>query len=632
MISTKAFGMGVDISDIQIVYHHAPSGLLPDYVQEIGRVARKPEIKGFATLNYSSQDQRYTKALHGMSAIRQYQIKEVLKKIHKTYLKNNKNRNLLLSVDDFGHIFENALDLDQKVLTALMMIEKDYLAKNRFNVIIARPKKLFVKVYARVSDQDMNTLNGRYLNTFRLLEIAGNGNNIIEIDLDTLWYDHFVNKSFPILKREFYTGNLFKDDHITLIPQLKISFERLDSFNNIFNKFQRLLDLVQIVISDTQGFFKQCDFQRKLNNILIDSEKAEKLSKFILSSYSGRLIQPGVIEQNAFLQQRKSIDGFEYRVFNNQYLSSFSALIRRFKDLFGNTDSSIVERYVTNKEANSINYVRLGYFIEILELGTFEIKGGENPMVFIRINDPDRIERDSINPSYSNSLLSKTLERYDLSNQIFDHFFLRSFTNAERWDFIEDFFLGSDVDSLLDKYKGGEAINIDIIEALKKKDLLVAEVSSEQNDDYHVNIFYPNSETYYFLNNPLTITSESGVRTKKISEWLNEDPMLFDMVRRTTPFKVNKDVYDILISRLNAHHQEYLKKVLGLKFKIEFRGYSKFVKAIVPYNTKPVEFYKWWCLNMENVFMTVEEKIKLFNKVYRLKSEVLKTEHKKLIN
>jgi hypothetical protein len=70
----------------------------------------------------------------------------VLKKIHKNYLKNNKNRNLLLSVDDFGHIFENSADLDQKVLTALMMIEKDYLAKNRFNVIIARPKKLFVKV------------------------------------------------------------------------------------------------------------------------------------------------------------------------------------------------------------------------------------------------------------------------------------------------------------------------------------------------------------------------------------------------------------------------------------------------------------------------------------------------------
>jgi ATP-dependent DNA helicase RecQ len=469
MISTKAFGMGVDISDIQVVYHHAPSGLLPDYVQEIGRVARKPELNGFASLNYSSQDQRYTKALHGMSALRQYQIKEVIKKIYKAYLKNDKNRNLLLSVDDFGHIFEDAIDLDQKVLTALMMIEKDYLAKNRFNVIIARPKKLFVKVFARISDIHLNVLQKKYPNTHRILTSLNNGNNIIELDLDKLWYDFFVNKSFPMLKRDFYTGNLFKDDNIEVIPQLKMSFERLDTFLNISQELQSFFNTVQSIFATTQGYFKQADLQVKLNSVLQDDEKAEKLSKFILSSYSGRLIQPGVIEPNAFLQQRRSIDGFDYRVFSTQYLASFTSLLKRLNSLFENTDYAIVDRFVTNKETNAITYVRLGYFLEMLELGTFEIKGGENPMVFIRINDPYRIEKDSNNPRYSNSLLSKTLERHSLSNQIFDHFFLRSFSNSERWDFIEDFFLGSDVDTLLEKHKGGDVNNIDIIEYLKKK-------------------------------------------------------------------------------------------------------------------------------------------------------------------
>jgi ATP-dependent DNA helicase RecQ len=469
MISTKAFGMGIDISDIQVVYHHAPSGLLPDYVQEIGRVARKPELNGFASLNYSSQDQRYTKALHGMSALRQYQIKEVIKKIFKAYQKNDKNRNLLLSVDDFGHIFEDAIDLDQKVLTALMMIEKDYLAKNRFNVIIARPKKLFVKVFARISDIHLNVLQNKYSSTHRILTSLNNGNNIIEIDLDKLWYDFFVNKSFPILKRDFYTGNLFKDDNIDVIPQLKMSFERLDTFQHISQELQSFFNTVQSIFATTQGYFKQADLQKKLNLVIQDNEKSEKISKFILSSYSGRLTQPGVIEPNAFLQQRRSIDGFDYRVFSTQYLASFTSLLQRLNGLFENTDYAIVDRFVTNKETNAINYVRLGYFLEMLELGTFEIKGGENPMVFIRINDPYRIEKDSNNPRYSNSLLTKTLERHFLSNQIFDHFFLRSFSNSERWDFIEDFFLGSDVDTLLEKHKGGDVNNIDIIEYLKKK-------------------------------------------------------------------------------------------------------------------------------------------------------------------
>jgi ATP-dependent DNA helicase RecQ len=632
MISTKAFGMGVDISDIQVVYHHAPSGLLPDYVQEIGRVARKPEIKGFAALNYSSQDQRYTKALHGMSALRQYQLREVLKKIHKSFLKNNKNRNLLLSVDDFGHIFENAIDLDQKVLTALMMIEKDYLAKNRFNVIIARPKKLFVKVFARISDQHLKILQAKYIKTFKILLSVGNGNSIIEMDLDQLWYDHFDNKSFPLLKRAFYTGNLFKDDNIELIPQLKISFERLDSFSSVFSNLQSLLNIVQDIFANSNGYFNQNELQEKLKNYLQDDEKAEKLSKFILSSYSGRLLQPGVIEPNAFLQQRKSIDGFEYRVFNTQYLASFTALLNRLNNLFGDTDSSTVERYVTNKESNAINYVRLGYFLEMLEIGTFEIKGGENPMIFLRINDPHRIERDSNYSGYTNSLLSKTLERHSLSNQIFDHFFLRSFSNSERWNFIEDFFLGSDVDLLLDKYKGGEANNINIIELLKKKDLIQVEIQTDRDDDSNVHIFFPSVERVYYPKDLVTIENKKSVRTMRVSEWLREDPVSFDIVRREKSLKVNKEVFEILVSKLKAHHPDYFRDALGLKTRIPFNGYDTPIPAIVPYKDHPVEFYKWWSKNPDSVNLTFEEKIKLFDKVWMENPGLLKRAHKRQIN
>lgn len=620
MISTKAFGMGVDISDIQVVYHHAPSGLLPDYVQEIGRVARKPELKGFAALNYSSQDKQYTKTLHGISALRQYQIQEVLKKIHKTYLKNGKNRNLLLSVDDFGHIFHNARDLDQKVLTALMMIEKDYLAKNHFNVILARPKKLFVKVYARVSDQDLKSLTSEYNNTFRVLENSGNGKNIIEIDLDKLWCDYFENKSFPALKRDFYSGNLFEKNHIQLVPQLKISFERFGSTNDIINKLEDLLNAIQSIFANIDGFFTQDEFQLTLNNLLPDKEKADKLSKFILSSYSGRLVQPGVIESNGFLQQRKSIDGFDYRVYNNQYLASFSALIKKTKNLFGGSTNSIVERFFTNKESNSIDYVRLGYFLEMLELGTFEIKGGENPMIFIRINDPNRIERDSNSRIYKNSLLKKTIERHHLSNQIFDLFFLRSFTNAERWDFIEDFFLGSDIDSLLEKYKGEEAQNgsKDIIETLKRKNLSLTADNVSKAVDSNINIFHPNAEKHYYFNDLLTITNTKNVRTLRISDWLIEDPIAFDIVRKDTPLKVDKEVFNVLISKLRALHPDYFKDALGLKTRIEFKGYDRPVQASVPYSTKPVEFYKWWCSNQGHVNLSFEEKIKLFDQVFIL--------------
>ncbi len=633
MISTKAFGMGVDISDIELVYHHAPSGLLPDYIQEIGRVAREKTIKGFAALNYSSQDQRFTKALHGMSALRQYQLKEVLKKIHKTYLKNNKSRNLLLSVDDFGHIFENAFDLDQKVLTALMMIEKDYLAKNRFNVLIARPKKLFVKVYARITDHHLNNFKKKYSGIFKHIIALGNGNNVIEVDLDKLWYHNFNEKSFPIVKREFYTGYLFKNEDFELIPQLKISFERLDTFNNIYEALKLLFENIKSIFNLFDGaFFNQNQFIEELNKFINDESKSKKIGKFILSSYSGRLIQPGVIESNAFLQQRREIDGYKYRVFNTYYLASFTSLLKRLNKLFGNNTQAIVNRYVTNKESNSINYVRLGYFLEMLELGTFEIKGGENPMVFIRINDPLRIEKDSKNKSYSNSLLSRTLEKHHLSNQIFDHFFLRSFSNNERWNFIEDFFLGLDVDSLLEEYKGGDVNNLNIIEFLKNNSNPLNTKPINFDNKTSIHIFQPKLDTFYREKDLLTIGSEGRERTMKVSQWLSVDPVLFDITRNEFNLKIDKKVFEILVSKLRRNHFEYFKKRLGLNMRIDFKGYDKPVKALVPFKNNPVDFYKWWLKNHDKVYLGLKDKIQLFDKVNLIKPEILNREHKKIIN
>ena len=47
----KPFGMGIDIPDIDEVYHYAISGNVLDYIQEIGRVARNKE-RGIAYLDY----------------------------------------------------------------------------------------------------------------------------------------------------------------------------------------------------------------------------------------------------------------------------------------------------------------------------------------------------------------------------------------------------------------------------------------------------------------------------------------------------------------------------------------------------------------------------------------------------
>ena len=58
MLATKAFGMGIDIPDIQNVFHFAPTGNVCDYVQEIGRAARQQGLCGVARYDYNAHDFR----------------------------------------------------------------------------------------------------------------------------------------------------------------------------------------------------------------------------------------------------------------------------------------------------------------------------------------------------------------------------------------------------------------------------------------------------------------------------------------------------------------------------------------------------------------------------------------------
>ncbi len=63
MHATKAFGMGVDIKDIANVYHYAVTGNLSDYLQEIGRAARKEGMEGRAIIDYFENDLKYMNSL-----------------------------------------------------------------------------------------------------------------------------------------------------------------------------------------------------------------------------------------------------------------------------------------------------------------------------------------------------------------------------------------------------------------------------------------------------------------------------------------------------------------------------------------------------------------------------------------
>lgn len=633
MISTKAFGMGVDISDIQVVYHHAPSGLLADYIQEIGRVARDSKIRGFAAINYSERDKNFSKILYGISSIKQWELRQVIRKINQIYNSSNKfssdgkkKRNLLISPDDFGYIFyktKSLDDLNSKVSTSLMMIEKDYLSKFGYNVFVSRPKKLFVKVFARINNESFAAFNKKYSPYCKLL-LKENNFSIIELDLDRIWFKYYGEESFPAIKSNYYKQILFQEE---VIPVLKLTYELNKDIDyitkSITSYIQKIIKAISHFDTQNKSYFTYDELIDEFNKYF-NKEKSCNIAEFIISHYKPKYLGNYKYDTNGFIQSRTFGDEKKYIIYRNTYREELGNLLKKYSRLTQNPNKeNIYYKYSQYMHDNTKQYTILGYLLELFDFGFFEIKGGENPLIFIRINDPKKFEFDSSNQYYENSLLQKTYIKHEVSNRIFDYFFMSKLTNKQRWNFIEDYFLGDDYDNLIRNYPSKSKLNtIDIFDTINKADITTPDSSesANENNSYGM-IFHPKNGKSFKNDSLLTLEN----KTLKIYEWIEKDPVLFDTIRRTYSLNIDKQNYNILESKLKVNHFDYYKKQKGLDITIiyPFKDYNKEEQASILYNNNPVKFYKWWKNNRDKVYLKKVEQIKLFEKVRDVDEDIL---------
>ena len=212
LICTKAFGMGIDVKDIKHIIHFAPSGNLSDYVQEVGRAARDNSIVGLAHMDFFSSDMRYVKSLNGISEMKQYQLREMLKKLYSIYSVKN-HRNLLVAPDSFAYLFEDS-DLENRTKSGFILLAKDLKNKYGIPILIVRPKAMLTKNYVNVPpeiEQEFLAAFGNYAtplgfvsdrveasrNPSRGSDIRiRNHGKIYSVQMGELWENHFANYYF----------------------------------------------------------------------------------------------------------------------------------------------------------------------------------------------------------------------------------------------------------------------------------------------------------------------------------------------------------------------------------------------------------------------------------------------------
>lgn len=131
----------------------------------------------------------------------------------------------------------------------------------------------------------------------------------------------------------------------------------------------------------------------------------------------------------------------------------------------------------------------------------------------------------------------------------------------------------------------------------------------------------------YFSTDVLTLDSDEGPITKSLGAWICDDPVrIHKMIIKEKILQVDQiEVFNPLLTKLRRKDPTYYKKIMGLQININFKGYATEIKAKIPFEDYPVEFYKWWRKegNEDKVYLNAINQIRLFQKVAMMDRKIL---------
>lgn len=466
MFATKAFGMGIDIKDINNVYHYAASGNLNDYVQEIGRSARSHEIKeGHAITDYYSRDLNFMNTLYGMSALHNYQVRKILQIIYSVY--ENKNKaNLIVTPDMFKPVFPNARDeseLEVKIKTALLTIEKDLTSRYKGSkAIVTKPRNMFTECFMMLDRRfEKDILVSKYGKYFKKIsngrknELNKDGSyvtdmgDVFALNLKALWEDKFNKLTFGAFKYTLAAtpNEIFGELAPWIKPRYKVTISMIDKepLSTLKNKILDEINIVSEVLNEFQisgTYFTKDEFAAKLNERYKNKFKSEVVAgsyiELLLNyrdQYTSSFCETREINsQKKYLISRGTFRSLAEKIVNN------SSFLRRFTSTSVNEMSSY--EATTSKDNNGkYNAINFALLFNIIN---FEIIGGNRPEIFIRINYPEKIRQIAYGEvKYDNKLVKEAGDRHKYDVAILNHFFKDLNGNSERWKFIENYYLGN---------------------------------------------------------------------------------------------------------------------------------------------------------------------------------------------
>lgn len=452
IVATKAFGMGVDISDIDRVYHVAPSSTFVDYIQEIGRAARDADVQGVAATDYHERDFYYMKRLHQTGNIAQDQLALILKKLMEVYRMKGEKEEILVSLSDFEFVvklprtknkLEYESELGQLIKTALLWLEDDLSQRYGRCLLEVSPQNLLTEGY--IQDKTGDT----FVREFRAyLTKVEDEEGVYRARLDSLWEERFPELVYREFKQKLNNGTLWEGSRAVSVGKHEVLLkedttvirQRMDSL------FKSLVTMLKTALLKTKGRFDEEELRAVFAEHGMDVPSAKRFIGSLLESRT---------EEGRSVSYISSVKKKESNELSFTVTKGFDLLLSRYQKLFtqriAGTKGERLQFYCT--PFSDLNM--LLNLLSMLDCLSFSVEGGGTPCVHVRFNDPGLLQQLADSNEYHNLILDTNERIFEEQIDLFSSFFGTDIlTDDQRWDFVEEYFTGTSVEELKKKYIG----------------------------------------------------------------------------------------------------------------------------------------------------------------------------------
>lgn len=275
--------------------------------------------------------------------------------------------------------------------------------------------------------------------------------DIYSIDLKSIWEKFYPNISFPQFKFWYFNSNSTSKEKVDIMPSIRNYISPRQKVS-IEARKELLLSEIREHILDDFEYVANTLYTKKRNQYFTPEEFA-KLIKDRFGIAQARIIANSIIDlvdpDGKCVKHRvnDSIGKNQYTITNG----NFKELMRR----------SIIKSQIIHEISKTANcssysgYMRLVpddsssialKVLSVFDYITYEVAGGEEPEIFIRLNDPNKIKSIVMgNTRYLNSYVTKAKDKHERDVAVLKKFFNDLKTDEERWNYIEEYFLGYDV-------------------------------------------------------------------------------------------------------------------------------------------------------------------------------------------